>query len=129
MTIEAYVDFLDAARGTSRALRYAALAGCETCHGQGTAGGAWRACTRCDGRGRHEEERTELVRVSPRTKDGARIRFAGKGNAGGPGGEPGDLYVTIRVSPPPDSPAFRRFAAAGAVCGIALIVVTLLFFH
>jgi molecular chaperone DnaJ len=38
-------------------------------------------------------------------RDGARIRLAGKGEAGPRGGPPGDLYVITRVTP---SPVFKR---------------------
>jgi molecular chaperone DnaJ len=42
-------------------------------------------------------------------KDGARIRLAGKGEAGPGGGPPGDLYVVTRVNP---SPVFKRLDGA-----------------
>src|SRR5579862_5483550 len=60
-----------------------------TCHGQGTV------------------ERTEPleVRIKAGTRDGQRIRIAGKGNAGAGGGAPGDLYVIIRIG---EHPVFRR---------------------
>jgi molecular chaperone DnaJ len=45
------------------------------------------------------------IRIKPGTRDGQRIRLAGKGNAGPHGGQPGDLYVIIRVE---DHPIFRR---------------------
>jgi molecular chaperone DnaJ len=32
-------------------------------------------------------------------KDGQRIRLSGRGEAGGPGNRPGDLFVKVRVSP------------------------------
>jgi molecular chaperone DnaJ len=86
-------------------------------------------CGCCHGRGRVEAERTVLVRIPPGTKDGARIRLVGEGYAGGPGGEPGDVYVEVRVALPPDAPLLRRVAAAGALCGIVLLVVTLIVFH
>jgi molecular chaperone DnaJ len=62
---------------------------CPTCHGEGTV------------------NRTEPleVRVKAGTRDGQRIRLAGKGNAGGHGGAAGDLYVIIRIEP---HPVFRR---------------------
>ena len=62
---------------------------CQTCHGGGTLG------------------RTEPleVRIKAGTRDGQRIRLAGKGNAGSRGGPAGDLYVIIRIEP---HPVFRR---------------------
>jgi molecular chaperone DnaJ len=62
---------------------------CPVCHGEGVVG------------------RTEPleVRIKSGTRDGQRIRIAGKGNAGGHGGQPGDLYVIIRAG---DHPVFRR---------------------
>jgi molecular chaperone DnaJ len=62
---------------------------CPTCHGEGTV------------------SRTEAleVRIKPGTRDGQRIRLAGKGNAGARGGPAGDLYVIIRIEP---HPVFRR---------------------
>ena len=63
--------------------------GCPDCHGEGTV------------------ERTEPleVRIKPGTRDGQRIRIAGKGNAGVQGGPAGDLYVIIRTG---THPIFRR---------------------
>jgi len=64
---------------------------CPTCHGEGTV------------------SRTEPleVRIKAGTRDGQRIRLAGKGNAGGHGGVAGDLYVIIRIE---QHPIFRREA-------------------
>jgi molecular chaperone DnaJ len=64
---------------------------CPVCHGEGVIG------------------RTEPleVRIKAGTRDGQRIRLAGKGNAGAHGGQPGDLYVIIRAG---DHPVFRREA-------------------
>jgi molecular chaperone DnaJ len=45
------------------------------------------------------------VRIKPGTRDGQRIRLAGKGNAGTNGGPAGDLYVIIRIG---EHPIFRR---------------------
>ena len=97
---------------------------CPQCHGKGTieqTGGRMKfnvQCPRCHGTGKnistcptcHGEgtiERIEPleVRIKAGTRDGQRIRIAGKGNAGGHGGPPGDLYVIIRTE---DHPVFHR---------------------
>ena len=97
---------------------------CPQCHGKGTieqTGGRMKfnvQCPRCHGTGKniatcptcHGEgtvERTEPleVRIKAGTRDGQRIRLAGKGNAGTHGGSAGDLYVIIRTG---DHPIFHR---------------------
>jgi molecular chaperone DnaJ len=62
---------------------------CATCHGAGTV------------------TRTEPIefRIKAGTRDGQRIRLAGKGNAGVNGGAPGDLYLVIRAG---THPVFTR---------------------
>lgn len=45
------------------------------------------------------------VRIPRGAKDGTRIRLKGQGQPAGPGAEPGDLYVRLRVRP---HPFFRR---------------------
>ncbi|MFY9844685.1 MAG: J domain-containing protein, partial [Terriglobales bacterium] len=97
---------------------------CPQCHGKGTieqTGGRMKfnvTCPRCHGTGKnistcpvcHGEgtiERTDPleIRIKPGTRDGQRIRIAGKGNAGVHGGPAGDLYVIIRIE---EHPLFRR---------------------
>ena len=41
------------------------------------------------------------VRIPAGTHDGARLRLPGKGDAGGPGGLPGDVHVEVRVAAHP----------------------------
>jgi molecular chaperone DnaJ len=97
---------------------------CPQCHGKGTieqTGGRMKfnvTCPRCHGTGKnistcpvcHGEgtiERTDPleIRIKAGTRDGQRIRIAGKGNAGLRGGPSGDLYVIIRID---EHPLFRR---------------------
>ena len=97
---------------------------CPQCHGKGTieqTGGRMKfnvTCPRCHGTGKnistcavcHGEgsvERTDPleIRIKAGTRDGQRIRIAGKGNAGLRGGGVGDLYVIIRIG---EHPLFRR---------------------
>jgi curved DNA-binding protein len=51
--------------------------------------------------------RTLKVRIPPGSRDGSKLRLKGQGGAGPPGAPPGDLYLTIRVTPHP------RFAWRG----------------
>ena len=46
-------------------------------------------------------------RIKPGTRDGQRIRLAGKGNPGMRGAPPGDLYMIVRIA---DHPVFKREA-------------------
>ncbi len=47
------------------------------------------------------QKRTLKVSIPPGVKDGQKIRLAGQGNPGGAGGEPGDLYLRIKLRPHP----------------------------
>ena len=93
---------------------------CPECNGTGQVtqmGGRMKfniQCPRCGGTGKvqsacptcHVEGvvyKTEPLefRIKPGTRDGQRIRLAGKGNAGLHGGAAGDLYLIIRTGPHP----------------------------
>jgi molecular chaperone DnaJ len=75
---------------------------CPRCHGTGK---NILTCPACGGEGTVERTEPLEVRIKPGTRDGQRIRLAGKGNAGARGGPAGDLYVIIRTG---DHPVFRR---------------------
>ena len=47
------------------------------------------------------------MRIKPGTRDGQRIRIAGRGNAGTMGAPAGDLYIIVRTG---DHPVFKREA-------------------
>jgi len=75
---------------------------CPRCHGTGK---NLTACRVCGGEGVVERVEPLEVRIKPGTRDGQRIRLAGKGNAGLHGGPPGDLYVIVRTG---EHPVFHR---------------------
>jgi molecular chaperone DnaJ len=75
---------------------------CPRCQGTGK---NISACPTCGGQGTVERTEPLEVRIKPGTRDGQRIRLAGKGNAGARGGPAGDLYVIIRTG---EHPVFRR---------------------
>ena len=72
---------------------------CPSCRGAGSI--PEKPCGDCRGRGRQRRARQVKVRVPAGVEDGDRIRVAGRGAPGANGGPPGDLYVTLRVSPHP----------------------------
>jgi molecular chaperone DnaJ len=97
---------------------------CPECHGTGQVtqmGGRMKfntQCPRCGGSGKIQNAcptchgdgtvaRTENVefRIKAGTRDGQRIRLAGKGNAGINGGAAGDLYLILKIG---THPVFTR---------------------
>ncbi len=75
---------------------------CPRCGGTGQVRGD---CPTCHGQGTVARTETAEFRIKPGTRDGQRIRLAGKGNAGVRGGADGDLYLIVRVEP---NPVFTR---------------------
>jgi molecular chaperone DnaJ len=75
---------------------------CPRCHGTGK---NISTCPGCHGEGTVERTEPLEVRIKAGTRDGQRIRLAGKGNAGSHGGPTGDLYAIIRTG---DHPVFHR---------------------
>jgi len=93
---------------------------CPTCEGSGfvtaSVGGAFSMnetcptcggrqlvyddpCPTCHGTGLGRASRTIQAKIPAGVKDGQRIRLRGKGAAGANGGQAGDLYVTVKVTP------------------------------
>src|SRR5271169_2009133 len=75
---------------------------CPRCGGSGK---NRTVCPVCHGEGRLEREESLKVRIKPGTRDGQRIRLAGRGNAGTMGSPAGDLYIIVRTG---EHPVFKR---------------------
>jgi molecular chaperone DnaJ len=69
---------------------------CPSCNGTGRKA---PPCAACQGRGRMPKAETVTVAIPAGVEDGARLRVAGKGEAGRRGGGPGDLFLQIQVEP------------------------------
>jgi molecular chaperone DnaJ len=76
---------------------------CPTCGGRGQV--VPHPCPTCRGRGVEMKAREVKVRIPAGVSDGQRIRVKGRGGAGIRGGQPGDLYVNVRVG---SHPVFAR---------------------
>jgi len=75
---------------------------CHRCRGTGK---NVNVCSVCAGEGAVNRTEPLEVRIKPGTRDGQRIRVAGKGNAGTMGAPAGDLYIIVRTG---EHPVFRR---------------------
>jgi len=75
---------------------------CPRCGGSGK---IQNPCPTCDGEGVLTKKEQLEFRIKAGTRDGQRIRLAGKGNAGTNGGPAGDLYLIIRAG---THPVFTR---------------------
>ncbi|QNI36192.1 DnaJ C-terminal domain-containing protein [Edaphobacter albus] len=75
---------------------------CPRCGGSGK---VQNTCPTCDGEGVVIRNEPLEFRIKPGTRDGQRIRLAGKGNAGLNGGPAGDLYLIIKTG---TNPVFTR---------------------
>jgi molecular chaperone DnaJ len=82
------------------------IAPCDKCRGRGRI--VTDPCPSCAGAGAISDEVRVSVEIPAGVEDGARMRLAGRGSVGEPGGRPGDLYVEIRVLP---DPRFERHGA------------------
>ncbi len=70
---------------------------CQTCQGEGKI--ASTPCEVCGGEGREKTNRKITITIPAGIANGQSIRLTGKGEAPVRGGEPGDLYVRIHVTP------------------------------
>ncbi len=76
---------------------------CSRCGGAGTV--IEDPCPTCRGSGAVRTIKKLRVNIPAGVREGSRIRLAGKGEPGGAGGPPGDLYLITHVTP---SPLFKR---------------------
>ncbi len=85
------------------------------------------ACSQCGGEGTVSAERRIRLVVPPGLQDGAQLRVGGDGHDAGAGSIPGDLFVRVKVLPPPRDARLVRYAAF--VLLIAAIATLVLYIH
>jgi molecular chaperone DnaJ len=76
---------------------------CPTCGGRGQV--IRQSCAQCKGEGYHRAEKKLRVNIPAGVDTGTRLRLQSEGNPGPPGGQPGDLYVVLKVA---EHPIFER---------------------
>jgi molecular chaperone DnaJ len=91
---------------------------CPQCGGQGQV--IEDPCPSCNGTGLTQQTKRYKVNIPAGVRNGARIRLAGKGEAGQRGGPPGDLFVVTRVAP---SPVFKRLDGGNLEVTVPITVV------
>jgi DnaJ-class molecular chaperone len=89
----------EAHRGARRTLQRQVAEICPTCNGSGIKDD--RPCDTCGGAGQVLRQKNIEVNIPAGVRDGSTVRLAGQGGSGSNGGEPGDLYLHIRVRPHP----------------------------
>ncbi len=72
---------------------------CPTCGGAGRL--LKSPCVQCRGQGRMQKSTRLAVKIPAGVDTGSQIRLSGEGEAGLRRGQPGDLYVVLRVKPHP----------------------------
>jgi molecular chaperone DnaJ len=71
------------------------IATCDRCGGRGEV--VTSPCPACRGRRVVDEDTEVSVEIPAGVEDGTRLRLRGRGGASADGGDPGDLYVEVRV--------------------------------
>ncbi len=79
---------------------------CPVCRGEGTI--VRKPCLGCQGSGLATVEESLQVAIPAGVEDGATLRIVGRGEAAPGGGQPGNLYVSLRVA---NDPSFERDGA------------------
>jgi molecular chaperone DnaJ len=87
---------------------------CQGCGGRGVI--ITDPCPNCQGRCHVVARRSLDVTIPPGVDTGNRVRYAGEGEAGGPGAPRGDLFIAVHVR---DHPFFHR-EGANLICQVPI---------
>lgn len=100
LRVDAFVPLKVAALGGPWIVPVDRPSACASCEGTGWRL-AGRACPKCQGTGNVVDGVQVELRIPPDSHDGRQVKVSGAGAAGKDGGEPGDLWATVRVVPEP----------------------------
>lgn len=102
---EMEISLEDAHRGGRHRITLQSARVCPTCNGTGTSGG--NVCPTCRGAGQVVSPKNIDVNIPPGAREGSVIKLSKQGQPGQGGGEPGDLFIKLRMKP------HHRFAVSG----------------
>ncbi|HST23148.1 MAG TPA: J domain-containing protein [Blastocatellia bacterium] len=92
---EMEISLEDAHRGGRHRITLQSVRVCPTCNGSGTAGG--NVCPTCRGAGQVLSPKNIDVNIPPGAREGSVIKLSKQGQPGQNGGEPGDLFIKLRI--------------------------------
>lgn len=105
----------EAIEGGKRAFELPARVSCPTCGGAGSV--ADHVCPTCAGVGQVRTRKSVELKIPKDVRNGQELRLAGLGEPGEGDGEPGDLYLTLRLR---DDDAYRSLPDGTLEARVAL---------
>lgn len=97
---EMEISLEDAHRGGRHRITLQGTRPCSACGGTGTSSGV--VCLTCRGAGNVLSPRTIDVNIPPAAREGSIIKVGKQAQPGASGGEPGDLYIKLKLKPDPN---------------------------
>lgn len=94
------IPLREAFSGTTRLFEIQSTDPCSNCRGTGIVNGD--LCYTCEGAGSVGRKSKLEVSIPAGIRDGQRVRVAGKGSPGTDGGQPGDVFLRVRIKPDSD---------------------------
>lgn len=96
VTVEAAITPAEADEGVVKTVNVQHNEVCRRCAGTGKVSGS--VCTACNGDNMLKRHKKIDVRIPRGVKNGSKVRVGGEGGRGLDGGEPGDLFLLIKIA-------------------------------
>lgn len=127
---EMEITLEDAHKGGRHRITLQGSRPCPTCAGTGASPGV--VCATCRGAGYTSSPKTIDVNIPAAAREGSVIKLKQQGQPGAQGGEPGDLYIKLKIKPHPmfvvsgdDITAETPISPSEAILGAAIEVPTI----